>query len=75
VAHASYTIDTNRSITFEGVARQNGDGLSLKAEYSQSFGQHWRATAGAALIRGDLADFIGQYRLNSHALFALRYSF
>ena len=39
----------------------------LKGEYSQTFGQHWRATAGFAWIRGAPADFLGQYRRNSHA--------
>jgi hypothetical protein len=75
VGHAGYTIDVNRSVAFEGVVRQNGDGLYLKAEYSQAFGQHWRATAGFALIRGDTTDFLGQYRLNSHGILTLRYSF
>jgi len=75
VGHASYTIDTNRSVTVEAVARQNGQGAWVRAVYSQAFGQHVRATAAYALIRGDPADFIGQYRLNSHALLTVRYSF
>ena len=45
VARAGYTIDVNRSVAFEAVVRQNGDGVYLKAEYSQALGQHWRATA------------------------------
>jgi hypothetical protein len=75
VAHAGYTIDVNRSLAFEAVARQNGRGLWLKAEYSQAFGQHWRATAGFGWIRGDASDFLGQFHRNSHGLLALRYSF
>ncbi len=75
VAHAGYTIDVNRSLAFETVVRQNGQGVYAKAEYSQAFGQHWRATAGFALLRGDAADFLGQYRRNSHAILTLRYSF
>jgi hypothetical protein len=75
VAHAGYTIDVNRSLAFEAVVHQNGQGLYAKAEYSQAFGQHWRATAGLALLRGDPGDFLGQYRLNSHAILTLRYSF
>jgi hypothetical protein len=75
VAHAGYTIDVNRSLAFETVARQNGRGVYAKAEYSQAFGQHWRATAGFALVRGDAADFLGQYHRNSHAILSLRYSF
>ncbi len=75
VAHAGYTIDVNRSLAFEAVVRQNGKGAYAKAEYSQAFGQHWRATAGFALLRGDATDFLGQYRRNSHAILTLRYSF
>jgi hypothetical protein len=75
VARAGYTIDVNRSLTLEGVARQNGRGVWLKAEYTQAFGQHWRATAGFAWIRGDASDFLGQFQRNSHGLVALRYSF
>jgi hypothetical protein len=75
VGHASYSIDTNRSVTLEAVVRQNGAGAWLRAEYSQAFGQHVRATAGYALIRGDPTDFIGQYQLNSHVLVTIRYSF
>ena len=72
---AAYTIDTNRSLTFEGVVRQNGDGVLLKAIYSQAWGQHWRATAGIAWIHGADVDFLGQYHRNSHAILGVRYSF
>lgn len=75
VARAGYTIDTNRSFAVETVVRQNGRGVYVKPEYTQAFGQHWRATAGFALIRGGDADFLGQYHRNSHAIVALRYSF
>jgi hypothetical protein len=75
VGHASYTIDTNRSLSVEAVVRQDLDGAWVRAEYSQAFGQHIRATAAFALIRGNPTDFIGQYRLNSHALLTVRYSF
>jgi hypothetical protein len=75
VGLASYTIDTNRTISFQGVVRQNGEGLWLRAEYSQALGQHLRATVGFALIRGDPGDFLGQYRRNSHAIIGFRYSF
>lgn len=75
VAHAGYTIDTNRSIAFEAVIRQNGEGVYLKPEYTQAFGQHWRITAGFALIRGSATDFLGQYHRNSHGILSLRYSF
>ena len=75
LGRASYTIDVNRSAALEGAVRQNGDGLYVKGEYSQARGQHWRATIAGALIRGEPDDFLGQYRLNSHAGATLRYSF
>ena len=75
VARAGYTIDINRSVAFETVIRQNGRGMYLKPEYTQAFGQHWRVTAGFALIRGSDGDFLGQYHRNSHGILTLRYSF
>jgi hypothetical protein len=75
VAHAGYTIDTNRSLAFDTVIRQNGRGVYLKPEYTHAIGQHWRLTAGFALIRGNNNDFLGQYHRNSHTILALRYSF
>jgi hypothetical protein len=75
VARAGYTIDTNRSVAFETVVRQNLGGMYFKPEYSQAFGQHLRATAGFVLIRGRDTDFLGQYHRNSHLLVTLRYSF
>jgi hypothetical protein len=75
VGRASYTIDPNRSVAFESAVRQNGDGMYVKAEYSQARGQHWRATVAGTLIRGEPSDFIGEFRLNSNASIALRYSF
>ena len=75
VARASYTLDPNRSVAFEGAARQNGRGLYARAEYSQARGQHWRATIAAVAIGGHTDDFLGQYRRNSHATLTLRYSF
>jgi hypothetical protein len=75
LGRASYTIDANRSVALESAVRQNLDGLWAKGEYSQAFGQHWRATLNLTLIRGERSDFLGQYRRNSHALLILRYSF
>jgi hypothetical protein len=75
VGRAGYTIDTNRSFAVETIVRQNGRGFYIKPEYTQAFGQHWRATAGFALIRGAESDFLGQYHRNSHGLVSLRYSF
>ncbi len=75
LARAGYTIDTNRSVALETALRQNGKGEWAKLEYSQAMGAHWRATAAFTLIRGDQSDFLGQYRRNSHAMLALRYSF
>jgi hypothetical protein len=75
VARASYTIDSVRSVAFEGAVRQNGAGVYAKAEYSQARGQHWRATATATGIAGQSADFLGQYHRNSHVTLSVRYSF
>lgn len=75
VGRASYTIDANRTAAVEGAVRQNGDGVYLKAEYSQARGQHWRMTATGSLIAGRGGDFLGRYRRNSHVSAALRYSF
>ncbi|HYL75142.1 MAG TPA: hypothetical protein VEU96_13105, partial [Bryobacteraceae bacterium] len=75
LAHAQYTIDPNRSLAMDAAVRQNGQGSWLRTTYSQTFGQHWRATAGFAWIRGDATDFLGQYHRNSYASLALRYSF
>jgi hypothetical protein len=75
IGRASYTLDTNRSVAVESAVRQNGDGLYVKGEYSQAYGDHWRTTVTAALIRGAPTDFIGQYRLNSNFALRLRYSY
>jgi hypothetical protein len=75
LAHAQYTIDANRSLAMDAAIRQSGQGSWVRSEYSQAFGQHWRATAGFTWIRGDERDFLGQYHRNSFALLALRYSF
>ena len=75
LGRASYTIDAKRSVALETAVRQNGQGAYVKVEYSQTFGQHWRATAGFILLRGDKQDFLGQYQQNSNVLVSLRYSF
>jgi hypothetical protein len=75
VGRASYTIDVNRSIAIEAAVRTNGGGAYGKVEYSRAYGQHWRATTSAVGIAGRRDDFLGQYRDNSHATIALRYSF
>lgn len=75
VGRASLTIDTNRSLVFESVARQNGDGFYGRAEYTQAFGGSWRVTATATAFAGDDDDFLGRQRRNSFARLALRYSF
>jgi hypothetical protein len=75
LGRVGYTIDARRSVAMEYVIRQNGDGVWVRSEYSQTFGQHWRATVGFTIIRGEPEDFLGQYRRNSHASINLRYSF
>ena len=75
IGRGSYTVDPRRSLVFEGAVRQTGEGVYGKAEYSQEFGQHFRLTVGGVVIRGEDGDFIGQYRDNSHAQAAIRFSF
>ncbi len=75
LGRAGYTIDPRRSVAFEAAVRQNGAGTWARAEYSQTFGAHWRGTAGFSWIRGNADDFLGQYRRNSHFTLAMRYSF
>jgi hypothetical protein len=70
-----YTIDVNRSLTFEGVVRQDGRGYYGKAAYSQSLARHWRATARVDLLGGSTGDFLGQYRRNSSVRLVVRYSY
>jgi hypothetical protein len=65
LGHAGWTFDANRSLALQASARVHGS--VAKAEYSQAFGQHWRATAGATWIRGAETDFLGQYHRNSYA--------
>ena len=75
VARASYTIDAARSVALETAVRQTGDGVYVKAEYSQARGQHWRATVTGIAIGGHGDDFLGQYHRNSNVQAAIRYSF
>jgi hypothetical protein len=75
IARASYVVDPRRTIAVEAVARQNGDGYYLKAEYSQALGDHYRVTVTPVLLGGDQHDFLGQYTRNSHVSLALRASF
>lgn len=72
---ASYSLGATRGLVFEGMARQDGDGLLLKAEYAHGLGQHWRVTMRAIVIRGANSDFLGQYRRNSFGGPQVRYSF
>ncbi len=73
VGRAAWTIDPSRTLTIEAVVRSASS--FARAEYSQGFGQHWRATAGVAWIRGSMTDFLGEYRRNSYGSLAIRYSF
>jgi hypothetical protein len=75
LGRVSYTVDPRRTVAIEGVARQNGDGVYVKGEFSQSFGQHMRLTLTGVGIGGEPDDFIGQYRRNSHGSAAVRFSF
>jgi hypothetical protein len=72
---ASYTLGATRSVTFESMVRQDGDGVLAKAEYAHGLGQHWRVTLRMIVIRGAETDFLGQYRRNSFGGTQVRYSF
>jgi hypothetical protein len=72
---ASYTIGATRSVVFESMVRQDGDGVLVKAEYAHGVGQHWRVTMRLIGIRGAETDFLGQYRHNSFGGSQVRYSF
>jgi len=71
----SYTVDPRQTVAIEGAARQNGDGVYIKGEYSRALAQRWRFTATAVGIGGHADDFLGQYKRNSHGSLALRFSF
>jgi len=75
LGRAAYTVDPQRTVAIEGAARQNGDGVYVKGEYSQAFAQHWRLTLTGVGIEGHPDDFLGQYRRNSHGSVAVRFSF
>jgi hypothetical protein len=59
----------------EAAVRADLDGVYVKAEYSQTRGDHWRTTVALAALGGDRDDFLGQYRHNSHVVLSVRYSF
>jgi hypothetical protein len=75
LSRVGYTISAERTVAVEAARRQNGEGAWVKAEYTQTLANHWQARASMTLIRGNTNDFLGQYRRNSHAILALRYSF
>lgn len=70
-----YTIDARRSVSMDAAVRRNGAGSLVRAEYSQTYGGHWRVSTGFAWIRGDAFDFLGQFNRNSYGFLTLRYSF
>ena len=75
VGRASYSSDSRRSVDIQTAVRHNGNGVYLKAEYSQTNRSHWRTTITAVALAGAPDDFIGQYRDNSHVRLTVRYSF
>lgn len=75
VGRAAYTVDPRRTVAVELAARQNGDGVYVKGDFSQAFGQRWRATVTGVVLAGDEDDFLGQFDRNSHVTTALRFSF
>lgn len=75
IGRAAYTVDPRRSVTVESAVRQDGHGVYVKGEYSQSFGQHMRLTLSGVGIGGKADDFLGQFRDNYHATTSVRLSF
>jgi len=75
IGRAAYTVDPRRTIAIEGAVHRSGQGLYVKGDYSQLFGQHWRMTFTGVGIAGDESDFIGQFNRNSYGSIALRFSF
>ena len=75
LGRATYTIDTNRSVTIDGSVRQDLNGNWLRGEYSQAVGSHLRVTAQGSWIRGSGSDFFGRYNRNSNVNVGVRYSF
>jgi hypothetical protein len=76
LGRASYTIDPLRTLAFEGALRYDASGGWIKAEYSRTFGRHWRATTRADILAGAPGDpFFGRYRRNSSARLTVRYSY
>jgi hypothetical protein len=75
IGRVSYTIGPRRSFTIEGAIRQNADGAYSRGEFSQTFGQHIRITLAGVVLAGDRDSFLGQYRDNSNASIAFRFSY
>lgn len=75
ISHVLYTIDPSRSLRLDAFIREDGASSIVNPAYSQSFGNHWRATVGFAWLRGEVHDFLGQYHRNSFVKTELRYSF
>jgi hypothetical protein len=75
LGRVSRNVGVNRTLAIEGAVHQNGHGAYGKVQYSQAYGQHWRATATAVALGGQSDDFFGQYRHNSHVVLGARYSF
>jgi hypothetical protein len=75
LGRVSYQFGPRRSAFAEYAVRHNGRGAWIKIECSQTLAANVRAVAGMAIVRGDPSDFLGQFRRNSYATLALRYSF
>jgi hypothetical protein len=75
IGRVSRALEGNRSFFVEVVARQNAGGLYAKAEYSHGIASQWRVALQAQLIRGQVDDFLGQYRLNSWTGARTRFNF
>ena len=75
VGRSRYELNARKSFSVETAVRQNGRGLWMRSEYTERWGPHWSGKVGFTFLRGEPADFLGQYRRNSFFNLSLRYSF
>lgn len=75
LGRASLQINPNDSVSFDVAVRQNGSGVWIRNEYVHLLNDRFSVRLSGALIRGDVSDFLGQFRRNSHVMLVFRYSF
>lgn len=75
LGRASLQLNPRDTVALDAALRQNGDGVWMHGEFVHTFNDHWSARLSGTLIRGRTSDFLGQFRRNSNAIVAFRYSF